>query len=216
MFQILLYMFKRFVDPDSTDSGGYERRQRGTKKSDEHKFNPINEHDEYSNIHKTDTNNNSYVIDDNHLEKPCKACVDFKDWLKRSVTTDIEKKPPIIEQQISINSDCPLMRDDLGRASWSLLHTMAAYYPIEPKKEEKQTMNQFINAFSKLFPCPECREDFQEEILKSPPDVSSRLGLSTWMCQQHNIVNKKLGKSEFDCRRVLERWKDGPSDGRCD
>ncbi len=56
----------------------------------------------------------------------------------------------------------------------------------------------------------------QEEIVKSPPDLSSRLDLSTWMCQQRNIVNQKLGKSEFDCRKVLERWKDGPKNGRCD
>jgi len=194
-------MYKQFVDPDSTNSGGYERRPRGTKKSDEN--------NEYSKP------SNPSVIDDNHLEKPCKACVDFKDWLKHGVTTDIERKPTI-EKQISINSDCPLMRDDLGRASWSLLHTMAAYYPTQPNNEEQKSMNEFINSFSKLFPCPECRTDFQEEILKSPPDLSSRLGLSTWMCNQHNIVNKKLGKSQFDCRKVLERWKDGPNDGRCD
>jgi FAD-linked sulfhydryl oxidase len=36
------------------------------------------------------------------------------------------------------------------------------------------------------------------------------------MCEQHNVVNKKLGKPEFDCRKILERWKDGPKDGRCD
>lgn len=207
-------MFKRFVDPDSTNSGGYERRQRETKKSDESQFNPINENHEYSQVYKTPVN--PHVIDDNHLEKPCKACVDFKDWLKQGVTTTDAEQKPILEKQISINSDCPLMRDDLGRASWSLLHTMAAYYPNKPKQEEQESMNQFISSFSKLFPCPECRTDFQEEIVKSPPDLSSRLGLSTWMCQQHNIVNEKLGKSQFDCKKVLERWKDGPKDGRCD
>ena len=203
-------MFKKFVDPDSTASGGYERRPRGTKKTDDNRFNPINENQEYTRATATTSS-----IDENHPEKPCKACVDFKDWLKHGVSTDTEQKPTF-EQQISINSECPLMRDDLGRASWSLLHTMAAYYPVKPKEEEQQTMNQFINSFSQLFPCPECRADFQEEISKSPPDLASRLGLSTWMCQQHNLVNQKLGKPEFDCRKVLERWKDGPKDGRCD
>ena len=192
-------MFNKFIDPNSADSGGYERRQRTKPKPSENNSNS-------STIHS---------IDDDHPEKPCKACVDFKDWLKQGTTTDLNQKP-VLEQQISINADCPLMRDDLGRASWSLLHTMAAYYPNKPKTEEQETMNQFIHSFSKLFPCPECRADFQEEIVQSPPDLSSRLGLSTWMCQQHNTVNRKLGKPEFDCRRVLERWRDGPSDGRCD
>ncbi|CAF0765502.1 unnamed protein product [Adineta steineri] len=202
-------MYKQFIDPDATNSGGYERRPRGTKPDDENKFNPINENSEYSKL------SNPSMIDDDHFEKPCKACVDFKDWLKHGVVDNIERKPHI-EEQISINSECPLMRDDVGRASWSLLHTMAAYYPTKPKQEEKQSMNQFIDSFSKVFPCPECRDDFQEEIIKSPPDLSNRLGLSTWMCNQHNIVNKKLGKPEFNCKQVLERWRDGPKDGSCD
>ena len=195
-------MFKKFVDPESTSSGGYERRQR----KNPNQFNPINENDEYSRT----TAGHSINDDDDHLTKPCKACVDFKDWLKQGTGSTQS------EQQISINSECPLMRDDLGRASWSLLHTMAAYYPSKPKEEEQRSMREFISSFSKLFPCPECRTDFQEEIVKSPPDVTNRLGLSTWMCEQHNIVNRKLGKDQFDCRQVLERWRDGPKDGRCD
>ena len=189
-------MYKHFVDSNS-NSGGYERRPRTTPKK------PV----QHSTIDDND--------DDHHLGKPCKACVDFKDWLKFGGTNTSERKS-IVDQQLSLNSDCPLMRDDLGRASWSLLHTMAAYYPREPKEEDQQSMKEFIHSFSKHFPCPECRTDFQEEIVKSPPDVSNRLGLSKWMCEQHNIVNRKLGKSQFDCQRVLERWKYGPADGRCD
>lgn len=191
-------MFKSFIESDSS-IGGYERRQRQTKFHSD-----------------SDTSkDSSHPVDDDHTRKPCKACVDFKEWMKQTGSEDSGKRP-VIEQQLSINSDCPLMRDDLGRASWSLLHTMAAYYPKNPSENEKNSMGQFIDSFSKLFPCPECREDFQEEISKSPPDLSNRDSISNWMCQQHNTVNRKLGKPEFDCRQVLERWKYGPKDGRCD
>lgn len=51
---------------------------------------------------------------------------------------------------------------------------------------------------------------------KNPPDVSGREQLSKWLCGVHNEVNERLGKDQFDCSRVLERWKDGPKDGSCD
>lgn len=55
--------------------------------------------------------------------------------------------------------------------------------------------------------------------LKSPEmkiDTSSRYNFSQWMCRLHNDVNRKLGKPEFDCSKVDERWRDGWKDGSCD
>lgn len=50
------------------------------------------------------------------------------------------------------------------------------------------------------------------------PDVSGRQGLSKWLCERHNEVNRKLGKKEFGCdwQNLDARWKDGPADGSCD
>jgi FAD-linked sulfhydryl oxidase len=31
----------------------------------------------------------------------------------------------------------------------------------------------------------------------------------------HNEVNRKLGKEEFDCNLVEQRWKEGWDDGSC-
>ncbi len=48
------------------------------------------------------------------------------------------------------------------------------------------------------------------------PDTTSQEALSQWFCDYHNEVNRRLGKKEFDCSKVFERWKTGWADGSCD
>ena len=48
------------------------------------------------------------------------------------------------------------------------------------------------------------------------PRLESREEFGRWMCRAHNEVNRKLGKSEFDCGRWEERWGTRWKDGRCD
>jgi len=64
---------------------------------------------------------------------------------------------------------CPLDRNELGRSSWDLLHTMAANYPNEPTEKQKQRMVAFIEALAEFYPCIHCATDFQESIKISPP-----------------------------------------------
>jgi len=54
------------------------------------------------------------------------------------------------------------------------------------------------------------------DVTNTPSDTSSRHNFSQWMCHMHNDVNRRLGKEEFDCSRVDERWLDGWKDGSCD
>jgi hypothetical protein len=53
----------------------------------------------------------------------------------------------------------------------------------------------FILAFlSPINNSTHCAEDFQVETRKSPVAVDSRSAFAQWLCAQHNIVNKKIGK----------------------
>ncbi|KAI1278768.1 FAD-linked sulfhydryl oxidase ALR [Halotydeus destructor] len=143
-------------------------------------------------------------------EKPCRACSDFQTFLKQK-GKDVSK--------VNVNDespkDCPLDRNQLGRNSWSVLHTIAAYYPAKPTLDQQNDMKSFFSIFSRIYPCEECATDMREDLKAEPPQTKSRQELSQWLCRLHNKVNTKLGKSEFDCSKVDERWLEGWKDGSC-
>lgn len=60
---------------------------------------------------------------------------------------------------------------ELGRSAWTFLHTLASKFPQNPTLEEKERYINFIVEFSKLYPCPECRQDFQKILSRYPPRV---------------------------------------------
>ncbi|KIJ55619.1 hypothetical protein M422DRAFT_151546 [Sphaerobolus stellatus SS14] len=111
---------------------------------------------------------------------------------------------------------CPPDVEQLGRATWTFLHTTAAYYPDRPDPNQQLRMRSLLTSLPTLYPCGHCASHLGEMMKKSPPDVSGRTALSLWLCQTHNEVNERLGKQKFDCAKVDERWKDGPADGGCD
>ena len=47
----------------------------------------------------------------------------------------------------------PLSREELGRASWSLLHTLAAKYPEEPTEKQQQAAISLVTGLSVLVLC---------------------------------------------------------------
>ena len=64
---------------------------------------------------------------------------------------------------------CPLDKEELGRSTWDLIHTIAAYYPDSPNDTDKENARNFISSVSYLYPCEVCREDFKQSVAKFPP-----------------------------------------------
>ncbi len=51
------------------------------------------------------------------------------------------------------------------------------------------------------------KSELMEEILKEHPlEYSNREELVYYMCQIHNILNKKLGKKKFSCKEAFNVW----------
>jgi len=65
---------------------------------------------------------------------------------------------------------CPVDKDELGRNTWSLIHTIAANYPENPNYQEMANVINFFSSLALVYPCPECAFDFQENLLISPPE----------------------------------------------
>ncbi|KAF9208365.1 hypothetical protein CPC16_006087 [Podila verticillata] len=173
--------------------------------------------------------------------KPCRTCTDWKSWSKIGKAAKNKKESSSSSSNattatiaagaaaatatattttpstsFNYEAECPADREVLGRATWTFLHTMAAYYPDKPSALEQSTMKSLLGSFSQFYPCGHCAEHLRQEMKVDPPKVESRKELAWWMCGMHNKVNEMLGKDVFDCNKVDERWRDGPADGRCD
>ncbi|KAI0352087.1 FAD-dependent thiol oxidase [Trametes cingulata] len=131
----------------------------------------------------------------------------------QATTTPVSEPDPYVRPEY-----CPPDVEQLGRATWTFLHTTAAYYPDTPTMAHRVNMLSLLRALPVLYPCSVCATHLGETMKTRPPDVSSRAALSRWLCEQHNEVNERLGKEKFDCsvEKLDERWKDGPADGSCD
>lgn len=106
---------------------------------------------------------------------------------------------------------CPPAREELGAATWTFLHAVAAYYPERPSEEDKAAALGLVAALRTLYPCVHCRAQLAVDLDRLPPAVGSRAEFAGWVCAQHNLVNELLGKPLFPCTPAAleERWRTG-------
>ncbi|KAL2710661.1 Sulfhydryl oxidase [Kluyveromyces marxianus] len=135
--------------------------------------------------------------------------VDMSDQMKDLPSAASNEPANLIPGSKSLTKVDPPDVEELGRSSWTLLHSIAAKYPNRPSDTQKQEMKQFMTIFSHVYPCNWCAKDFEKFIKQNAPKVESKEALGRWLCKAHNEVNRKLKKEEFNCDLWKKRWVDG-------
>ncbi|KAK9077214.1 hypothetical protein SSX86_005550 [Deinandra increscens subsp. villosa] len=100
----------------------------------------------------------------------------------------------------------PVSREELGRATWTFIHTLGAQYPEKPTRQQKKDVKELMAIISRIYPCKECADHFKEVLRSNPVQAGSQAEFSQWLCRVHNVVNRSLGKPTFPCERVDARW----------
>ncbi|XVE49305.1 hypothetical protein DITRI_Ditri01bG0072300 [Diplodiscus trichospermus] len=124
-------------------------------------------------------------------------------------------------------SAAPVTKEELGRATWTFLHTLAAQYPENPTRQQRRICQYYPECTL----CKECADHFKEVLrmvrskgllsntrklfcstphpdpgLANPVQAGSHDEFSQWLCHVHNVVNRSLGKLVFQCERVDAKW----------
>jgi FAD-linked sulfhydryl oxidase len=108
-----------------------------------------------------------------------------------------------------------LTRNELGLYGWSLLHTMAAYFPAAPTESQLGHAQSFLYYFAELFPCRVCGRHFELTLREMPPKFSSRDEFVVYLCKLHNKVNETLNKTLMECSVEAMNLKWGGGDCGC-
>ena len=99
-----------------------------------------------------------------------------------------------------------LTKPEIGRHSWALLHSMANTYPENPTDEEKKLMKKFMYGLARSYPCRVCGGHLLKMLDKKGLKIDSRKEFGEYLCNIHNIVNKVLNKTQFDCNKTFDVW----------
>jgi len=123
----------------------------------------------------------------------------------------LRRPEPSVEERVpTISLKPPISREELGHATWSLIHTMASKFPETPTDTQKTAAQTFLQSLGELYPCGTCGKHFRQLLLEFPPQVQDRDAFMNWACMAHNMVNVRLEKTTFECAipTLLEYWPD--------
>ena len=99
-----------------------------------------------------------------------------------------------------------LTKPEIGRRTWALLHSIANTFPENPSEKDKIMMQKFLYGLARSYPCKICGGHLIRMLNKKGIKTDNRTEFINYLCNTHNIVNKVLNKTEFDCDKAFDVW----------
>ena len=127
-------------------------------------------------------------------------------FLSPSIIQKDSEHPENILKAEGSSKPLKLTKPEIGRHSWALLHSMANTYPDNPTEEEKKIMTKFMYGLAKSYPCKVCGGHLLKMLDKKGLKIDSKKEFGEYLCNIHNIVNKVLNKTQFDCNKTFDVW----------
>ncbi|KAM0673312.1 hypothetical protein GVAV_003280 [Gurleya vavrai] len=90
-------------------------------------------------------------------------------------------------------------KEELGRGTWFLLHSIANNYSDKPTQQERKNTLDFLNLLAEIYPCEDCRINYKNHLKDYKPNLESKSKLKLWLCNLHNKVNQSIGKDLYKC-----------------
>lgn len=88
-----------------------------------------------------------------------------------------------------------MSKKDWGNISWILMHSLSEKIKEQAFTSCKETLLKIIFDLCNNLPCPDCRDHAISLLKKSNINkISNKKDLISFLCEFHNIVNKKLNK----------------------
>lgn len=87
-----------------------------------------------------------------------------------------------------------------GKYFWKTIHITALSYPSNPTLEEKATYKSFYYILGDILPCKKCSINYKRHLEEIPifQYLESKQELFKWTIMLHNIVNRELGRSQWN------------------
>jgi len=100
-----------------------------------------------------------------------------------------------------------MSKNDWGNISWILIHSLAQKISEDNFINSKEILIKIIFDICSNLPCPDCREH-AIKLLKSSNinKISNKKELILFLCEFHNIINKKLKKPIKNVEEVEKQY----------